>query len=286
MDHTIFRCPDCGGTFDLELVCVHCGRRVTRRGNYFELLPSTLDKTKVCENAVFAPDSGELSKFQNRIWRKLIGRLEIERFDKEIVPVLPEGRFLELGGEACWASAIYKSVHPDATVFATDVSPNAIVNIAIPLSRMFPSVPDVFGAIDAEKLPFQDNTFDCIFIESAMHHMPNLPCMLREVRRVLKAGGRFVAVDHSVPNHFRFLFKRTADARSQCYGIREALLSFGQWMSHFEAAGFPRDCLHVYSNTSYIRNPFFALAGSITSFLPDSLNRAVFPVGLYVCYDK
>ncbi len=178
IDLSILKCPDCGGRINEKLVCGGCKRQFIKRGNYLNLLPNDLEEVKQGENTVFASDSEELSKFENRIWRKLIGRLEVERFDKEIIPILPaKGCFLELAGESCWVSAIYKSVNPETTVFATDVAPSAILNVAIPLCRMFPYQPDMFASVDAEHLPFDDETIDCIFIESAMHHFPHLTRM-------------------------------------------------------------------------------------------------------------
>jgi ubiquinone/menaquinone biosynthesis C-methylase UbiE len=286
VDLSIIRCPDCGSLVSRELICSGCQRQFISHGNYLDLLPCNLTAVKHGENTVFAADSAELDQFKDRIWRKLIGRLEIERFDREIIPILPNGCFLELAGESCWASAIYKSVYPQSTVFATDVSPNAILNLAIPLARMFPDSPDYFASVDGERLPFNDGVFDCVFIESAMHHFPDPIAMLKEVKRVLKTGGCFVAVDHSVPVHFRFLFRRTAEQRSHTYGIQEDLVSFSRWQKYFKQAGYPINCLKAYTNTKYLRNPLFAIFGKSASFLPVGINQRLFPVGLYVIYIK
>lgn len=46
---------------------------------------------------------------------------------------------------------------------------------------------------DAESLPFADVTFDAVFSNAALHWVRDQDAMLRQVRRVLKPGGRFVA---------------------------------------------------------------------------------------------
>jgi ubiquinone/menaquinone biosynthesis C-methylase UbiE len=286
IDPSILLCPDCREVVGTDLHCSGCGRQMRYAEGYYDLLPRALSSSKRGEDSVFRPGGAELARFEGYPWRKLIGRLEIERFDREVVPILPAGAFLELAGESCWAAAIYKSVNPSATVFATDLSRNAITKLAIPVGSMFPHPPDVYATVDAEVLPFQAESFDCIFVQSAMHHFPDPVQMLREVKRVLVRGGRFVAIDHSVPRHFRFLFSTTARARSETYGIQEDLVSFSRWRSCFESAGLPRNSLRVYDNPSYQRNPVFALAGKMISFLPDWLKRSLFPVGLYVIYDK
>lgn len=46
---------------------------------------------------------------------------------------------------------------------------------------------------NAEALPYRDHTFDAVFSNAALHWVRNQDAMLREVHRVLKPGGRFVA---------------------------------------------------------------------------------------------
>ena len=45
---------------------------------------------------------------------------------------------------------------------------------------------------DAEKIPYEDNTFDLVVGHAVLHHIPDVELSLREVLRVLKPGGRFV----------------------------------------------------------------------------------------------
>ena len=42
---------------------------------------------------------------------------------------------------------------------------------------------------DAERLPFEDATFDRVSSNGVLHHTPDMPAALREIRRVLKPGG-------------------------------------------------------------------------------------------------
>lgn len=43
---------------------------------------------------------------------------------------------------------------------------------------------------DATKLPFPDNTFDCVYSLGVIHHIPEADRVLAEVFRVLKPGGK------------------------------------------------------------------------------------------------
>lgn len=61
---------------------------------------------------------------------------------------------------------------------------------------------------DAEKMPFEDGTFDIVTCRIAPHHFPNIEDFIKEVYRVLKPGGRFMLNDNVAPekdtfDHFR-----------------------------------------------------------------------------------
>jgi ubiquinone/menaquinone biosynthesis C-methylase UbiE len=52
---------------------------------------------------------------------------------------------------------------------------------------------DVDGRVaDAERIPYDDNSFDLVVGHAVLHHIPDVPAAFREVLRVLKPGGRFV----------------------------------------------------------------------------------------------
>ncbi len=52
---------------------------------------------------------------------------------------------------------------------------------------------DVDGRVaDAERIPYDDNTFDLVVGHAVLHHIPDVEQALSEVLRVLKPGGRFV----------------------------------------------------------------------------------------------
>ncbi len=56
-----------------------------------------------------------------------------------------------------------------------------------------------FQISSAEKTPFKNNTFDIVFINVSLHHLEIGPA-LQEIKRVLKPGGFFIAVEPFTPS--------------------------------------------------------------------------------------
>ena len=48
----------------------------------------------------------------------------------------------------------------------------------------------VYG--DAEKMPFDDNSFDVVYTFGVLHHTPDFQAALREIHRVLRPGGHVI----------------------------------------------------------------------------------------------
>jgi ubiquinone/menaquinone biosynthesis C-methylase UbiE len=72
----------------------------------------------------------------------------------------------------------------------TDLSPG-MVDVAQRNARSLGF--DVEGRVaDAERLPYEDESFDLVIGHAVLHHIPDLDLAFREVLRVLKPGGRFV----------------------------------------------------------------------------------------------
>ena len=57
---------------------------------------------------------------------------------------------------------------------------------------------------DAEKMPFEDESFDIVTCRIAPHHFPNIGDFIKEVYRVLKPGGRFLLDDNVAPEEDAF----------------------------------------------------------------------------------
>jgi SAM-dependent methyltransferase len=59
-----------------------------------------------------------------------------------------------------------------------------------------------FEQIDAQSIPYQDETFDIVIANHMLYHVPDRPKAIAEIRRVLRLGGVLVAATSGV-NHLK-----------------------------------------------------------------------------------
>jgi SAM-dependent methyltransferase len=71
-----------------------------------------------------------------------------------------------------------------------------------------------FLEADAQSLPFADESFDVVTARHMLYHVPDIPRALREIHRVLRANGRFLAVTnvHDNMRDYMNALRETADA--------------------------------------------------------------------------
>jgi len=70
-----------------------------------------------------------------------------------------------------------------------------------------------FKEIDAQEIPFEDETFDAVIANHMLYHVPDKPKAITEIKRVLKTGGHFFATTvgdkhlKEITNWFRQIHK-------------------------------------------------------------------------------
>ncbi|MFD1093089.1 class I SAM-dependent methyltransferase [Providencia vermicola] len=88
----------------------------------------------------------------------------------------------------------------------------------------------------AEQLPFADNHFDRVISRYSAHHWHDVEKALREVRRVLKVGGKGIFIDVVSPGHpLLDIYLQTVEVLRDTSHIRD--YSAGEWSGMFNNAG-------------------------------------------------
>jgi 2-polyprenyl-3-methyl-5-hydroxy-6-metoxy-1,4-benzoquinol methylase len=106
-----------------------------------------------------------------------------------------------------------------AKVTAVDFTENA-VQLTRELAQES-GLPVEVARVDAKRLKFAANCFDCVYSYGVLHHIPDVAQALTEIRRVLKPGGKVMAM---VYHKDSLLY---AYSIIYLHGIRERLLVDG-----------------------------------------------------------
>jgi len=154
------------------------------------------------------------------VWLVSFGR---ERHFREktldLAKVQPGASVLDVGcGTGTLAIAAKRRVGGQGRVHGIDASPEMIARAKEKASKAGFEV--LFENGLAEALPFPDGEFDIVLATVMLHHLPRIPRQqcAAEVRRVLRPGGRVLAVDFGagtgertwLPSHFHSRHGRVA----------------------------------------------------------------------------
>lgn len=121
-------------------------------------------------------------------------------------------------------------------VIACDVTPSMLATVqATAMERGLANL--TVQQAPAERLPFDDAAFDVVVTRFSTHHWQDRDAGLREVRRVLKPGGRAIFIDVSAPQHALLdSWLQTLELLRDVSHVRNYRVS--EWVSALSAAGF------------------------------------------------
>ncbi len=91
-------------------------------------------------------------------------------------------------------------VGPGGSILATDISAD-MLTIAARVAQQEGLTNITTRVMDAEQLDLEDDTFDAVICRLGLMLLPHPERALREIRRVLKPGGKLAALVWSVPEH-------------------------------------------------------------------------------------
>ena len=157
------------------------------------------------------------------------------------------GRILEIGAGGAWLSAEVSKLPNVVEIVATDSSARLLKEQA----------PKVFHALNAKtakitrtpgdfhKLDFPNNHFDFVISSAVLHDAANIVQVLREVKRVLKPGGRFVAIREPVWPLVKIKSRSKMVTRLVTTGVNERFHSLADYKEFFRQASLPLEVKRV-----------------------------------------
>ena len=139
-----------------------------------------------------------------------------------------------------------------------------------------------FATADIQALPFADQQFDAVVATHMLYHVPDRPQAYREIRRLVRSGGRFYASTNSRTTMQRYdelvaqargtAPPRPADLRNDGREARGFTLEHG---GHELADFFHHVSLHTYEDAIVVSEaaPLVAYAAAAGHLAGDALQR-------------
>ncbi len=173
-----FRCPECQGASltrsDAALSCTSCGSRFPIRDGRFPDFLNATERTALARELAFWA-----SHFHN-VEYKDESDLSYQAW-MDLMRCTPDDDILEIG---CGSGAMLKRLPARLRVGLEPAE-----NLLIP-SNGFTGV-----MATAQRLPFQDGSFNVILYKHALHHVEEKRRALEEAARVLAPGGRLIVIE-------------------------------------------------------------------------------------------
>lgn len=181
-----------------------------------------------------ADQGGEYDVFHPEATEKLIDRFQ------ELTGLQPGAKVADLGcGSGAFTNVLAARGYRADGV---DLSPKLI---AIARAK-FPTLS--FHVGDVESLEFPDASVDGVLLSGLVHHLPDPMRCAKEVHRILKAGGVFMAFDPNRLSPFMYLYRDRSSPLYSPKGVtpNERPVLAREVRAHFESAGLTARSAYVH----------------------------------------
>jgi len=127
----------------------------------------------------------------HRIWKRIAIQLCNVRSGEKVLDLA--------GGTGDLTTLLEKRVGKDGLVVLADINSEMLRTGRNRLIDRGLSGNIDYAQVNAECLPFEDNTFDCVIIGFGLRNVTDKDAALRSMHRVLKPGGRCLVLEFSHP---------------------------------------------------------------------------------------
>lgn len=160
------------------------------------------------------------------------------------------GYGVEIGAGSSWFSSMVSKIPEVIHITAIDIKKDRLDTGKIFARRLGANLEKIsFLPKDFHQLPFPDQSMSFVLSDAAIHHSKTPQVLLKEIRRVLRPDGVFIAIREPILPSFpviglwRLL---TFGLKERLRGEIEKIYSLGKWLELFNSTGLGleiRECL-------------------------------------------
>ena len=140
----------------------------------------------------------------HRVWKRIALQLSHVRYGEKVLDLA--------GGTGDMTALFHERVGDKGRVVLSDINAEMLKRGRDRLIDAGSVEGIDYAQIDAEKLPFPDNSFDCVCIAFGLRNVTHKDEALKSMWRVLKPGGRLIVLEFSEAQGA--VFKKTYDLYS------------------------------------------------------------------------
>jgi ubiquinone/menaquinone biosynthesis C-methylase UbiE len=175
------------------------------------------------------------------------------------------GRILEIGAGGAWLSAELSKLPKVVEVIVTDFSPLLLQEEAPKVFELLQAHTAKITRMpgDFHRLDFPNNHFDFVVCSAVLHDAANIVQVLREAKRLLKPGGKLVAIREPVWPLVKIKSRRKMVAKLVATGVNERHYTLKDYKEFFRQAALPMEVKRVNTSTGF-KYLFDAMVNGLT----------------------
>ncbi len=163
------------------------------------------------------------------------------------------GRILEIGAGGAWFTGEISKLPRVVEITAIDASPEKLKELAPKVFKMTKANTAKITRMpgDYHLLDFPKNHFDFVLSSAVLHHARNIVQVLREAKRVLKPGGRLVAIREPVWPLVKIKSRSKMLAKLLETGVNEHFYTLSDYKEFFKQAALPLEVKRVNLSSGF-----------------------------------